>query len=92
MEDKTIVSVSYSNAVVPSFNSRGKPDLLAWDEAMDEHEDSEDTLAIFYDSDVLEACKPIIEEMYTDGAIRKRLCVFEFSQAAASQGRRQTHA
>jgi len=66
MEDKTIVSISYSNAVVPSFDSRGKPDLLAWDEAMDEHEDSEDTLAIFYDPDVLEACKPIIEEMYAD--------------------------
>ena len=66
MEDKTIVSISYSNAVVPSFDSRGKPDLLAWDEALDEHEDSEDTLAIFYDPDVLEACKPIIEEMYAD--------------------------
>ena len=65
MEDTTIVSVSYSNAVVPSFNSRGKPDLLAWDEAMDEHEDSEDTLAIFYDPDVLEACKNIAADIST---------------------------
>ena len=66
MSDTTIVSISYSNAVVPSFDSHGKPDLLGWDDAMDSHQDSEDTLAIFHDPDVLEACKPIIEKMYSD--------------------------
>ena len=66
MSDTTIVSISYSNAVVPNFDSRGRPDLLGWDDAMDSHQDKEDTLAIFHDPDVLEACKPIIKKMYAD--------------------------
>jgi len=53
MSDTTIVSISYSNAVVPNFDSHGRPDLSGWDDAMDSHEDSEDTLAIFHNPDVL---------------------------------------
>jgi len=66
MSEETIVSIIYGNAVVPNFDSRGKPDLLAWDDAMDDHEDDEDKLAVFYNPDVLKACKPVIEEMYSD--------------------------
>lgn len=66
MSNPTFVTISYSNAVIPKFDSDDRPDLLGWDEAMAEHEDNKDTLAVFYNKAVLEACKPIIEEMYSD--------------------------
>ena len=63
---KTVVKISYSNAVVPEFDSSGRPDLLGWDAAMESHDSEEEVLAVFHDDDIASLCKPVIKEFFED--------------------------
>lgn len=56
--------IQHSNAVVPEFDSRGKPDLLGWDDAVASHKPDTDPIALFYTKDYAELCKPVIDQYY----------------------------
>ena len=58
--------IEYSNAVVPEFDSKGKPDLLGWDDAVASHQPNTDPIAKFYSKEYAEICKPVIEGFYKD--------------------------
>lgn len=60
------VYIEYDNAVVPDFDSYGKPDLLGWDAAMDAHEADREPLARIYKKDLVEVCKEAITESFED--------------------------
>ena len=60
-----IAGIEYYNVIVPEFDSRGCPDLLGWDEAMQNADDDEqDVWATFHDEDIAKLCKPVIEEFF----------------------------
>jgi len=60
-----VAGIEYYNVIVPEFDSRGCPDLLGWDEAMDDADDDEqDVWATFYDEDIAKLCKPVIEDFF----------------------------
>ena len=58
------VYIEYSNAVVPNFDVRGKPDLLAWDQAMESHQPNKEPLARIYKKDIAELCEEAIYEHF----------------------------
>lgn len=60
------VYIEYDNAVVPDFDSYGKPDLLGWDAAMDAHEPDREPLIRIYQKDLVEVCKEVITESFED--------------------------
>ena len=60
------IEAQYGNAVVPSFNSSGKPDLLGWDEAMENSETQIDTLVRIYHEDLVEVCKKAIDKYFSN--------------------------
>ena len=49
------IGFEFGNAVVPEFNSSGKPDLLAWDEAMDETSTQKEIRAVLWDGDLVKS-------------------------------------
>ena len=60
-----VAGIEYYNVIVPEFDSRGCPDLLGWDEAMDDADDDEqDVWATFHDEDIAKLCKPVIEDFF----------------------------
>jgi len=63
---KTIAKITYSDAVVPEFDSSGRPDLLGWDDAMESHQPEEEVLAVFHDEDIAALCKPVIKGFFDD--------------------------
>lgn len=60
------IEIEYGNAIVPSFNSSGKPDLLGWDEAMEDSETASDLLVRVYHKDLVEVCKDAINQSFAD--------------------------
>tara|TARA_Y100001938_G_C7902162_1_gene335223 strand:- start:62 stop:658 length:597 start_codon:yes stop_codon:yes gene_type:complete len=60
------VYIQYSNAVVPNFDEKGKPDLLAWDEDMQSHEPDREPLATIYQKDIAEVCEKAIRQSFND--------------------------
>jgi len=60
------IAIEYGNAIVPSFNSSGKPDLLGWDEAMEDSETASDLLVRVYHKDLVGVCKDAINQSFAD--------------------------
>lgn len=59
-----VFGMEYSVAVAPSFDSSGRPDLLAWDDAMDSHENDVDIWATFHDSEAADLCEPVLRDLF----------------------------
>lgn len=69
--NRTEVFIQYSNAVVPEFDSKGKPDLLGWDDAVASHIPDRDPIATFYSKDYANICMPAINDHHKDIDLRK---------------------
>jgi len=59
-----LFGMEYSVAVVPPFDSSGRPDLLAWDDAMDSHENDVDIWATFHDDEAADLCEPVLRDLF----------------------------
>lgn len=59
-----IFGMEYSVACVPSFDSGGRPDLLAWDDAMDSHENEKEIWAEFHDEEAAKLCEPVLKRLF----------------------------
>lgn len=64
--NRTEVFIQYSNAIVPEFDSKGKPDLLGWDDAKASHIPDKDAIATFYSKDYANICMPAINDYHKD--------------------------
>ncbi len=58
----TEVYIEYSNVVLPEFDSKGKPDLLGWDDAVQANQPDRDSIATFYSPEYEKVCMPAILE------------------------------
>lgn len=63
-ERYSIVLVDSSDWPVPDFNSRGQPDLLRWDDAVDAWEPEETVIATVYDEDDAEQIMALLKPKY----------------------------
>jgi len=59
-----VFGMKYVVACVPEFDDFGSPDLLAWDDAMDEHENDTEIWATFNDDEAAKLCAPILKELF----------------------------
>jgi len=59
-----LFGMEYSVAVVPTFDRSGRPDLLGWDEAMDNHENDVDIWATFHDAEAADLCEPVLRDLF----------------------------
>jgi hypothetical protein len=60
---KTIMGVNWENEIVPDFDSYGRPDLLKWDNDMDNDIPEFEKWATFYDEEAADACRPVLKEL-----------------------------
>ena len=63
-ERYSIVLVDSSDWPVPDFNSRGQPDLLGWDDAVDAWEPEETVIGTVYDEDDAEKILALLKPKY----------------------------